>query len=262
MILFPTLIIFLMKTSFTKISLLLIFFTVASAFGQIPARDLQDIIGERGSYAEMDLEKRGYVHIKTKKLGYDVYSNWWNTSKKKCVSYHLADGRVRSVNEVPQFDCNKSSNSGYSYGNSYGHSSYHHSNNSHYDKKDQDMAFERGHNDALHNKSYHNIYGDQNLKNAYSNGYDSGVRQRKSNTSYHSGRGGYSPHTSVNDVVGLSVEGAIEKMAQKGFSKVDQYKHDGKTHRIFYNSKTRQCVDLRSMHGKVGHVENSTRCNR
>lgn len=251
-----------MKTVFTKITLLSIFFITALTFGQSPSRDLQDIVGERGSYAEMDLEKRGYVHIKTNKSGYDVYSNWWNQSKKKCVSYHLVDGTVRSVTDAPPFDCNKSSNAGYSHGNSYGHSSYNHSNNSHYDNGDQDMAFERGHNDALHNKSYHNIYGDQNLKSAYSNGYNSGVNQRSSNTSYHSGRGGYSAHTRVDDVVGLTVEAAIEKMAHKGFTKVDEYKHDGKTHRVFYHSKTRQCVDLRSMHDKVGHVENSTRCNR
>ena len=56
-----------MKTAFTKITLLLVFLTSASAISQNPARDLQDIVGERGSYAEMDLEKKrlcSYQNIK------------------------------------------------------------------------------------------------------------------------------------------------------------------------------------------------------
>ena len=251
-----------MKTSFTKITLLLIFFTVATTFGQNPSRDLQDIVGERGSYAEMDLEKRGYVHIRTTKSGYSVYSNWWSPSKKKCVTYRLADGNVRSVSDAPPFDCNKSSSAGYSHGVSNNHSSQHHSNNSHYSNSDQDMAFERGHNDGLYNKAYHNIFSDQNLKTAYSNGYGSGVGQRSSNTSYHSGNGGYQAHVRVNDVVGLSYEAADQRMRSKGFTKVDEFKSDGRTHRTYYNRNTKQCIGVRSMHGKVGHVEKLSHCKK
>jgi len=251
-----------MNTSFTKITLLLIFFTVATTFGQNPSRDLQDIVGERGSYAEMDLEKRGYVHIRTTKSGYSVYSNWWSPSKKKCVTYRLADGNVRSVSDAPPFDCNKSSGAGYSHGVSNNHSSQHHSNNSHYSNSVQDMAFERGHNDGLYNKAYHNIFSDQNLKTAYSNGYGSGVGQRSSNTSYHSGNGGYQAHVRVNDVVGLSYEAADQRMRSKGFTKVDEFKSDGRTHRTYYNRNTKQCIGVRSMHGKVGHVEKLSHCKK
>ena len=252
-----------MKNYSKKLSLLIpvLGLTLTLSYAQNPARDLQDIVGERGSYAEMDLEKRGYVHIKTAKSGYDVYSSWWSPSQRKCVTYHLTDGNVRSVVDVPPFDCNKSSGAGYS-NDAYSHSSYHHSNSSHYSNRDHDMAFERGHTDALHNKSYHNIYGDADLKNAYSDGYQSGVNQRGYNTSHHSGRGGYQSHARVDDLVGLNVDSAAERMGSRGFTEVNQYKHDGKTHRVYYNSQTRQCVDVRAMHGKVGHVENSTRCNR
>lgn len=133
----------------------------------------------------MDLEKRGYVHIKTEKSGYNVYSTWWNQNKKKCVTYHLSDGRVESVSDVPSFDCNKSG-----------------------------------------------------------------------------GQGGHHNHAQTDDLVGLSVDAAAERMGSRGFAEVNQFKHDGKTHRIYYNRKTGQCIDVRSMHDKVGHVENSTRCNK
>jgi hypothetical protein len=240
----------------------LLLFTSYFTYSQNPARDLQDIVGEKGSYAEMDLEKRGYVHIKTSKFGYDVYSNWWSPGKRKCIAYHLADGRVQSVVNVSAADCNKSNGAGYSNNSSYNHSSYHHSDKSHYDSRDHDAAFERGHSDGLYNKAYHNIYADGDLKLAYSDGYQSGVEQRSSSTRYHSNRGGYHKHARIDDIVGLSVDSAAERMGSRGFTEVNQFKHDGRTHRIYYNKETRQCIDVRSMHGKVGHVENSTRCNR
>jgi len=180
-----------MKTYFKNLSILTVFFLVGLTvtYSQNPARDLQDIVGEKGSYAEMDLEKRGYVHIKTDKSGYDVYSSWWNPDRKKCVTYHLADGRVKSVVDVPPSDCNKSSS--------------------------------------------------------------------------HSGHeGGSHAHARTDDIVGLSVDSAAERMGKRGFKKVDQFKSSGKTHRIYYNHQTRQCVDVRSMHGKVGNVESSTKCKK
>ena len=243
------------------LSLLGVIFCIG-VYAQTPSRDLQDIVGASGRSAESALENRGYVHIKTNKSGYDVYSSWWNPSKRKCVTYHLNDGDIRSVVDVPSFDCNKSSNEGYSSTSSYYHGSQHHNNNTHYSNQDHEMAFERGHNDALHNKAYHNIYADLNLKSAYSDGYQSGVSQRGYNTSHHSGRGGYQAHARVDDIVGLSIDSAAERMGSRGFTEVNQYKHDGKTHRIYYNRQTGQCIDVRAMHGKVGHVENSTRCNR
>jgi len=232
-------------------------------YGQTPSRDLQDLVGARGRDAENAFESKGYVHIKTNKYGYDSYSSWWSPSKRKCVTSHLTEGRIQSVVDVPAFDCNKSSGGGHSSSyNSYHHGSQHHDNYTHYDNRDREMAFERGHSDGLHNKAYHNIYGDSSLKNSYSDGYESGVNQRRYNTSHHSNRGGYHAHARVDDIIGLSVDSAAERMGSRGFTEVNQYKSSGKTHRIYYNRETRQCVDVRSMHGKVGHVENSTRCNR
>ena len=181
-----------MKSIARKLTLSITIFSILTiAYAQNPSRDLQDIVGEKGSYAEMDLEKRGYVHIKTDKSGYNVYSSWWHPNKKKCVTYHLSDGRVRSIVDVPDADCNQSSHS--------------------------------------------------------------------SNSSYNNGR--YN-HAQTDDLVGLKVDSAAERMGSRGFTEVDQFKKDGKTHRIYYNRDTGQCVDLRSMHGKVGHVENSKRCKR
>ena len=241
----------------------LLLFTSYFSYSQNPSRDLQDIVGAKGRDAEYSFESKGYVHIKTTKSGYHSYSSWWNPSKRKCVTSHLTDGRIQSVVDVPPFDCNKSAEGGYSSSyNSYHHDSQHHKNYSHYDNRDREVAFERGHNDGIHNKAYHNIYTDSNMIEGYAEGYQSGVKQRGYNTYHHSGNGGYKSHARVDDLVGLPVDAAAERMGSRGFKEVNQFKHDGKTHRVYYNRDTDQCVDVRAMHGKVGRVENSTRCNR
>lgn len=242
-------------------TLMFFLLTLTLTYGQNPSRDLQDIVGEKGNYAEMDLEKRGYVHIKTNKIKYNVYSSWWNPGLRKCVTYHLADGRIQSVVDVPSYDCNKSDNQGYSQNWSSSHSSYHHENNTHYNNRDHEMAYERGHSDGLHNKAYHNIYGVGDLKNAYADGYNSGVRQRGYNTSYHSSRGGYQSHVRVDDLIGMTNDKTLEALVNRGFTLENTYAKDHRLHRIFYNSKTRQCIDVIGRDKHTRAIENSSRCD-
>ena len=248
-----------MKTIEKKLlTLLVLLISVTMTFGQSNARELQDLIGAKGSSAEYELENRGYVHIKTDKSSSDVYSYWWNWQNKKCVSYHMQDGRIQSVVNSMPYDCNKSTTgNGY---NSYSHQAHHHDNNTHYKNKSHVGVFERGFNDGLHNKSYHNSYDNAQTRDVYADGYGKGVAQRNKNTSYHSGRGGYGSYAQVNDIKGLSVDAAAQRLTSRGFTQIKQHKHDGKTHRYFYNKNTDQCIETISMHGKTGTVQKSNNC--
>jgi hypothetical protein len=79
-------------------------------------RDLQDLVGARGSDSEYQLGQRGYTLSKTdKSSGYDVYQNWYNSSLRKCVTVRISDGKVQSIVDSPN-DCNSSNNSGNRYG--------------------------------------------------------------------------------------------------------------------------------------------------
>ncbi len=246
--------------------LLIILLTSSLSYGQSRANDLQDLVGIKGSSAEMDLENRGYVHIKTAKSNYDIYSFWWNPRKRKCVSYHMADGRILSIVNTLPADCNKSSNynnsnNSYSNYNSYNHQAQHHNNNNtHYNNRDHDAAFERGHTDGLYNKPYHNIYGDSDLKNAYSEGYGSGVGQRNNNTSYHSGNGGYKSHVAVNDLVNWSASSAYDELNARGFREETEFHNDGKLVKVWYNSSTKQCVKTWEKNNNILGIKHSEKC--
>ncbi len=247
--------------------ILIIFIIPNLIQSQSPARDLQDLVGVKGGSAEMDLQNRGYVHIKTEKSGYDVYSYWWQQNSNKCISYYLADGRVQAIVNAPSFDCNKPNNynsdtNNYSNHISYNHQSHHHSNQTHYSQRDRDDAFERGHSDGLYNKSYHNIYADNDLKNAYTEGYNSGVNNRSNRTSYHSGRGGYSDYARTDDLIGLSVKRTGEVLKNRGFKKLDHMNIDGqkRRHRFFFNQNRSQCIETISRNETTLEVHNSNRC--
>ncbi|MCD6544357.1 MAG: hypothetical protein J7K34_07590 [Flavobacteriaceae bacterium] len=120
-----------MKT-LQKLSIALVLLFSVSLFAQSGANGLQDLVGAKGSSAENELENRGFVHIKTSKSNYDVYSYWWNNRERKCVSYHLTDGRIKSIVNSMPYDCNKntngsgihSSHSYNSYNENYSHKKY------------------------------------------------------------------------------------------------------------------------------------------
>ncbi|TVV71026.1 hypothetical protein [Sphingomonas solaris] len=64
---------------------------------------LGDLVGARGSSAELDLRSRGYA-LSGNKDGSPV---WWNKAKSSCVLVYVDDGRVQSIRSVKAKDCGK-----------------------------------------------------------------------------------------------------------------------------------------------------------
>ncbi len=125
-----------------KLTLALVLLFSVSLLAQSNANELQDLVGAKGSSAEYELENRGYVHIKTNKSYSDIYSYWWNWQKKKCISYHMEDGRIQSVVNSMPYDCNKSSD---------GRS---HQNSNNYSRYNENYSHKKYNNDNFNN-SYH-----------------------------------------------------------------------------------------------------------
>ena len=187
-----------MKFNSRNLSLLLFLMTFLTvSYGQDDERELRYMVGQNARDLDKLMDDRGYDHVSTSKSSNNSYSNWWNYREKKCVTARVSNGEIRSVVNVPDFDCDRDSGGSYS-----------------------------------------------NSRN-YNSDRDSGYNDER-----------------TSDIKGLKVEEAIETLGRRGFTKEDQFKRDGKTHRIFYNRDTRQCIDVRAMHGKVGHVENSSKCRR
>ena len=148
----------------TSISLFFVFFLVCEAFSQ---NNVQDLIGARANSVDNFMNNKGYVHITSSKSYGGIYSYWWKSTKNKCVSIRIEDGHVIDAKTASSSDCRQNANSDRYSSNNYSsqsHQSHHHDSYNHYNNADHDNSFERGYNDGVHNKSYHNTYSNDQKK--------------------------------------------------------------------------------------------------
>ena len=245
----------------------LVLATAASALAIQPvlargASDLRDLVGARGSSGEMGLEQRGYTYITGNLGSYDTkHSYWWNAADKQCVHVETYDGRYTAITDASNGDCNQKSESGGDVAAAIGvaagaallgaliggHKKHHHDDNAHFDDRNREAAYERGYNDGLHNVAYHNYDRD----NAYSDGYRSGVEQRKRNTSYHHGSGGYRQKVAFNTLTGARASGADGSLRNLGFRNVDGFKSGNTAYTIWWRRESQQCLQMTVADGRV-----------
>jgi len=237
---------------------LLVFFTVLAGTAQ---NNVADLIGSRASSVDGFMQNKGYVHIHSSKSYGGIYSYWWKSTKSKCVSIRIEDGQVTDAKTTTPGDCRQGNND-YSYQS---HQSHHHDSYSHYDSNERENSYERGYNDGLYNKSYHNTAYDSDLKAAYSQGYTAGVSQRRSNTDYHYGNGGYmndSSESKLSDLKGWTASRAYREIENRGYRFVKEYRNNGKLVKVWYNSEYRKCKKTADKDGYIDLIDNSKQCGR
>lgn len=83
--------------------------TIVSVAQNTP-RELKDLVGIRASSGESELQRRGYTWVKTTEGSDRKWSNWWNNSKRLCITVATVNGRYDSIVDSPAFDCNRNNN--------------------------------------------------------------------------------------------------------------------------------------------------------
>ncbi|MGB5243959.1 MAG: hypothetical protein WBN19_03525 [Lutimonas sp.] len=224
------------------------------------SREFASLVGEKAQYIDQDFGKKGFMHMKTEKNGYDSYSYWWNYNSKKCVCARTTDGKIASVVDAMPFDCNQPDpNSDNNYNGS--HNVHHHDTGNHYNDNVVDAAFDKGYKDGLYNKSYHNYYNNDMETEAYAKGYTKGVDEHNNKTDYHSGHGGYKPYVGVDHLVGQNKEKAFQKLQSDGFVRQNERTQNGRKRINWYNSRTGQCIKTILENEKIYKIEKSDNCD-
>jgi hypothetical protein len=67
--------------------------------------NVRDLIGEKRSHAESQLERRGFIKAGGGKGRERTYSSWWQPETRQCINVESHDGRVRTVEDAPGVMC-------------------------------------------------------------------------------------------------------------------------------------------------------------
>lgn len=77
-----------------------------TALAQTPP-DVADLVGARGAGGESELQRRGYVFVRTQTGDDRKWSNWWNAARRQCLSVVTMDGRYTAISDTPAPDCSQ-----------------------------------------------------------------------------------------------------------------------------------------------------------
>jgi hypothetical protein len=239
--------------------------TVAAA--DLP-RNLSDIPYQGTDWGGDQLRMRGYTLIDTDWHDGKTVEYWWQGSSNTCVQARAADGRYEALKTTSNTDCNQyhaaASKNNEAAALAVGaaaligvaalaHKSHERNEKHGHDSKSV-AEFDRGYRDGLYHQPYHNY---QNT-NAYSDGYNSGHREREEQTRYrprHGGYSGYQSYVYVDDLVGSRGSTADSELRSRGFRDTGGYKQGGKSFVTWYNRGTRQCVQTVTRDGSVKRID-------
>ena len=242
---------------------------IASA--DIPG-DLEDLIGARASSGERALQQRGYVLTDYGRSEGMTWNYWWNASRRACVGVATSNGRYERIASVSSHDCNQDTGhheDGMSDGAkvaigaaailgaiAMAHKSHHHEDNRHHDDVNREAEFDRGYRDGEYSHSYNNYNDTQDYRDGYQQGADS--REHHSSYRHHDSdnhnRYGYSSSQSFDDLVGARASSADNALRDRGFQDVDGFKTGSTSYTIWWNGRTRQCLQMATADGRADSI--------
>jgi hypothetical protein len=244
------------------------------------ASTFTDLEGVRASAAENTIQQRGYHAHHSSPTSGGRYTYWWNNGTKSCVRTFTSDGVIAGTKTVSGSDCGYYGGaSGSSGGNkdaaaaaavaaaaligvaALSHKS-HHREDQEYQEPQGYGDFEVGYRDGLYNHSYQ----DRGRSSSYDQGYRSGVQEREEHSSYRRnnsyadssggqgyGGGGAEP-AQFNDLVGARAAGVESDLQSRGFRNVASEPSDNSKINIWWNGRTRQCLQVITANGRADSI--------
>ncbi|WP_228851571.1 hypothetical protein [Aegicerativicinus sediminis] len=227
-------------------------------FAQNPSRELSGLVNMRAAYLDQEMKDKGYTFVKGDKSDTDSYTYYWNNRSKKCVTARTNNGTVKSIVETSAIDCGKSDSNSNNGNNG---------NNGNWRNDTESQAYQRGYSDGRSNKTRFDRYGSQIQMNAYSRGYNDGREGKRrdpyySNNSNNSGGGNNRPReVKWRDLGGWLATSAYDELQARGFRQVKDHQQGGKTYRVWYHNRTKQCIKTVSENKNIKEILESDSCD-
>ena len=227
-------------------------------YAQSHAREFDYLVDARSTLIDNSMHDQGYSLVKTDKLGSDTYQYWRNERMGKCITVRINKGRILSVENIPEGECGEGS---------YKVENYSYTRSSSYVKYNKEegytavsIAYDRGFNDGLRNRTFNNSYYREDVrKDAYADGYDSGYATRKKGDHW-SGNTGAS-YVEYKDLEGWLALRAYEELQNRGFEERQKQQQGGNTYSTWYHSRTGQCINTITRKDRISEMIISTHCD-
>lgn len=247
----------------------LLLFTIMMLPAQNRVHSVDDIKDMRASSAEYEMERMGYELSSVDKVGTWIYQFWYNERKNECMQVSINDGRVKITERVSGSKCNeRDSYSGSSSDRYFSLSGLRGMRESEASDRLQREGYRvvetDGKGRGMVDLYWYNERERECVKMEVDDDYVRSVT--KTSTSYcrDSGdsRDSYSSRSSSMDYLdGWGALKAYDELEDRGFRETKSHKDGGKTYRVWYNSRTGECVKTLSQDKRITEVVRSNRCD-
>lgn len=228
---------------------------------------LNSLSGMSEPDASTRLQREGYRVTSTDGKGggrVDMY--WYNSGNRRCIKMEVDDDYVRKVSYTTTSYCDDSGNrSSGSYGSrELALSDYRNMNLGEAERNLRQSNWEKTETERRvgYTISYwYNNRDNRCIKLTAMNGKVSSLTDTKTsycNSSSSSSSGG---STSMDHLQGRDAVRAYENLEDRGFRETKSHKDGGKTYRVWYNSRTGECIKTLSQNKRITEIISSNRCN-
>jgi hypothetical protein len=241
------------------------------------ANSLNDLVGARAAGAESDLQSRGWVGAGGHKSASASYTYWWNGDRRDCVMVTTRDGRYASIVDATPADCNQSGGgSGYEQGYRGGSGM---GDSAGYQGNDHGNRNGGGGGQPPHVMLHKNGTASATLPGCLANFDRNGVRtssfsscrdddlrrmsaavvatmrenRQQDSQVYHGENRGAGP-VDVSDLVGSKAAGVESDLKSRGFRSVDGFDSGNDKGTIWWNGRTRQCLQMITVDGRANSI--------
>lgn len=248
------------KTKFQLTFLSLFLFGVLQA--QVRVHNANDIRNMRASSAEQEMERLGYDLSSVDKTSTGVYQYWYNSRLRECVQATIYDGRVVNVRTVAGSKCNGSNNSSDGYMNLNAFRGMREADASDRLQREGYRVVETdGRGRGMVDLYWYNERDRECVKMEVDGDYVQSVTRTSTSACQGSSRSYSGDSTSMEYLDGWGAVRAYDELEDRGFRETKSHKDGGKTYRVWYNSRTGECVKTLSQNKKIAEIIPSNRCD-
>lgn len=218
---------------------------------------LYDLVGMRAAYLGSELEKRGFRNVGGSQGGGAARTTWWNARSGQCVAAVVRNGQLDEIHSISTASCR---GGGQDVGG--GHANL-----------DDLIGMRSAYLDSqMSGHGYRNVGGSQGGGAARTTWWNAQQRHCVSvvtrngrvdeiqSVSSSSCRHGAAPNPGggqggLGDLRGTSARNLDSQMQSRGYVWKGGYQSAGAAHAMWYNPRSRHCVNVATRNGRVDSVE-------